>query len=552
MSGQVVKGYAILDGGGVLGSALAGALTAAEEDIEFVGFGGTSAGSIVATLAAVGYTGDELKSILVETDFTSLLNNGGTPVKKFKSDAYEIIQCLAEENLIRKIMAFGKLRGLAGRLEGVYGIDDGRAIKNFVLSKIRDKWPDRFAGAVDVTFADLAALESQEKTKPRCFPLKIVASDVSRRRPVIFSKDDSSYSGSVLDAVRASTCYPFVFQPFDRNDQVWLVDGGLASNLPVFLFHREQMRTKFPVFAFDLVTERTTRPDRYDLRTFLSDMVSTALEASDDLFRQVLRDVYHIPIKIPTEPRYDVLNFEIDRKSREDLFRLGKEQTRDCLNELKFIQLAREAESMRQGLANFGFGEARIMETILQKQIQARYGDPKLFETILNAVARDMEALTKAKEVRVHVTLLTGRVLAGQPTRIVVYSHGMFSPGSQEPSDDSTLELAQDAGCTGQAWTEGKPVIADLEQAAKDPSRWKMTLAQHRRVPRDRKAMLSVPIWGYPGAEREFGMHPIGTLSIDSSTPLTDTSWMDSSGKVPSVVVERMLLWENVIRRLLP
>ena len=58
-----------------------------------------------------------------------------------------------------------------------------------------------------------------------------------------FSKDETLYGSSVLDAVRASTCYPFVFQPVDRNRQCWLVDGGLASNLPAFLFHDEQQRT---------------------------------------------------------------------------------------------------------------------------------------------------------------------------------------------------------------------------------------------------------------------------------------------------------------------
>src|SRR5271165_4951747 len=77
--GMAMKAYAILDGGGVKGAALAGCLKAAEElGIEFAGYGGTSAGSIVALLAAVGYTGDELLHMLVdELDFTCLLDDGG-------------------------------------------------------------------------------------------------------------------------------------------------------------------------------------------------------------------------------------------------------------------------------------------------------------------------------------------------------------------------------------------------------------------------------------------------------------------------------------------
>jgi NTE family protein len=57
--------YAILDGGGVKGAALAGCLAAAEDKhIDFIGYGGTSAGSIVALLAAVGYSGEDLNPSL--------------------------------------------------------------------------------------------------------------------------------------------------------------------------------------------------------------------------------------------------------------------------------------------------------------------------------------------------------------------------------------------------------------------------------------------------------------------------------------------------------
>jgi NTE family protein len=53
-----MQAYAVMDGGGVKGAALAGCLRAADDaGIEFIGFGGTSAGSIIAVLACVGFTG---------------------------------------------------------------------------------------------------------------------------------------------------------------------------------------------------------------------------------------------------------------------------------------------------------------------------------------------------------------------------------------------------------------------------------------------------------------------------------------------------------------
>ena len=60
-----MKAYAIFDGGGVKGAALAGCLQAAEDrGIEFVGYGGTSAGAIIALLACAGFKGRELQKIM--------------------------------------------------------------------------------------------------------------------------------------------------------------------------------------------------------------------------------------------------------------------------------------------------------------------------------------------------------------------------------------------------------------------------------------------------------------------------------------------------------
>ena len=55
------EAYGIFQGGGAKGYAHVGALKAAEErDIKFVRIAGTSAGAIVAALAAAGYSADEL------------------------------------------------------------------------------------------------------------------------------------------------------------------------------------------------------------------------------------------------------------------------------------------------------------------------------------------------------------------------------------------------------------------------------------------------------------------------------------------------------------
>lgn len=82
-----MKAYAILAGGGVKGAALVGALSAAQErGINFVGYGGTSAGSIVALLATVGYTAEELKPIMInELNFPDFLDDSQDELEQLKT-----------------------------------------------------------------------------------------------------------------------------------------------------------------------------------------------------------------------------------------------------------------------------------------------------------------------------------------------------------------------------------------------------------------------------------------------------------------------------------
>src|SRR5262249_37143767 len=61
--------YAILQGGGVKGSALVGALEEAVQHINIVGIGGTSAGAIVAALFAAGYSPAEIHPLMLQIDY---------------------------------------------------------------------------------------------------------------------------------------------------------------------------------------------------------------------------------------------------------------------------------------------------------------------------------------------------------------------------------------------------------------------------------------------------------------------------------------------------
>ena len=87
-----MKAYAILDGGGVKGAALAGCLKAAEDlKVEFKGYGGTSAGAIVALLASIGFTGEELREVMTEElKFSDLLDDKGVVLNQAKQLSADI------------------------------------------------------------------------------------------------------------------------------------------------------------------------------------------------------------------------------------------------------------------------------------------------------------------------------------------------------------------------------------------------------------------------------------------------------------------------------
>jgi hypothetical protein len=91
--------FAVFEGGGVKGIAHVGALARFHEETElkFKGYAGTSAGAIVAALAAVGYRArntsslpssispPDLSTIMAHLDFDKLLGDRSMPLNKLRS-----------------------------------------------------------------------------------------------------------------------------------------------------------------------------------------------------------------------------------------------------------------------------------------------------------------------------------------------------------------------------------------------------------------------------------------------------------------------------------
>jgi NTE family protein len=221
----------VFEGGGVKGIALIGAASVVEEHgYVWENLAGTSAGAIVATLLAAGYSAADLHPILNNIDF-----------KKFE-----------DTSMIGGVPVFGPQYEIFRHL-GLYRGD-------YFLNLMRDL----LAAKGKRTFRDLIV---PDVTDPRYrFKVQVIASDISRGQMLILPGDIRAYGIEPEDleialAVRMSMSIPYFFQPIPLKttlgETCYIVDGGLLSNFPIELFDVPGV-PEWPTFGFCLVPPQTT------------------------------------------------------------------------------------------------------------------------------------------------------------------------------------------------------------------------------------------------------------------------------------------------------
>lgn len=203
----------VLEGGGVKGIALVGAIEVLEErGYKFKRVAGTSAGAIIGSLIAARFSAKELVTIMRSVDYEEFRD--GTP---FVDD-----------------LPLGRAFSLLLQ-QGIY---DGKYLRRWLGDRLKERGV--------TTFADLAYQDDQRPLPPdEQFRLVVMASDISqgclRRFPWQYEHYGRSPGAQyVAEAVRASMSIPFFYEPvrWDTADggESWLVDGGMLSNFPVDVF----------------------------------------------------------------------------------------------------------------------------------------------------------------------------------------------------------------------------------------------------------------------------------------------------------------------------
>lgn len=286
----------VFEGGGVKGIGLAGAAAVVEErGYRWSNLAGTSAGAIAAALLSAGYSADELKKIMAELDYN-----------KFK-----------DAGVMDRVPVAGPLASLIFE-KGIY---EGKYLENWMRDLLRKKGVS--------TFGDLIVKgEGDERYR---FKLRVIASDISRGRMLALPQDIVEFGLrpedlDVAAAVRMSMSIPFFYEPVRikyKSQSVYIVDGGLLSNFPVWLFD-SRGKPEWPTFGFKLVEPEEKIEIPYKVRgpvSLMAALFSTMMGALDAMY---IKDENFVrTIAIPTLG-IGTTEFDITADRSEALYQAGR------------------------------------------------------------------------------------------------------------------------------------------------------------------------------------------------------------------------------------
>ena len=321
-----LKADAVFEGGGVKGIGLVGAIAVAEEEgYQWANVAGTSAGAIVAALVAAGYTAAEMKEIMQGLDYNNF----------------------TDTSLLDKVPLFGKIASLIFE-KGIY---EGKWFENWMRGLLRNKNIE--------TFNDFVLEEYKDDEQYR-FKLRVIASDITQGRLLILPQDIADFGIrpedlNVAAAIRMSMSIPFFFEPvkltnMKTNEVSYIVDGGLLSNFPVWLFDTEGT-PEWPTFGFKLVEPEEGRP--HQIRgpiSLLTALISTMAEAHDARYIKDAQFVRTIPI--PTLG-VKTTEFDITAEKGEALYQSGRQAAENFFTAWNF---ANYVKRYRRGKSQSGRG----------------------------------------------------------------------------------------------------------------------------------------------------------------------------------------------------
>lgn len=331
------RAFVAFSGGGAKGLVHVGALHALEKrHVQFAGLAGTSAGAIVAALAAAGFRARDL----LDPD------GGGNVLDRLSeiNAAFRRVTGIFGPGGWLKILVFrwalrrgklalwlGLLTWFAPPLGAIWLWQTGTAT---VLSVWLVGWLVLSIAGAGIVYSLLGGLTDLRQFRAvlarllqeQLFPdqpehvvtfgdfgvegrptLKIVSANLSARRLHLFSPERTP-DVAVADAVAASISLPVIFRPWHLDGDLH-IDGGIVSNLPAWPFDEErELDPEALTIAVEIDDPRGSAapPSRF---TWLSAGIRTALSGSAELNVRVAGPAEQLAL--PT--RLGLLDFDVSR-----------------------------------------------------------------------------------------------------------------------------------------------------------------------------------------------------------------------------------------------
>lgn len=280
----------VFAGGGLKGFALVGAYQVLEEQgYRFKRVAGTSAGAIIASFIAAGYSGKEIEVMMQEENLESLLDPRKTIIP----------------------IPFLKWLGLYRRM----GLYQGKALEDWFFEKLSEKGL--------YTFSDLPPGS-----------LKLVASDLTHGKMIVLPDDLVHYGIEpgmfpIARALRMSCNIPFFFEPVRfraPSGETIVVDGGVLSNFPMWIFEDAEGKKERPLIGMKLSSsskEMGGKEITSALNLFEA-LFSTMKNAHDERYisRKHEKDIIFIPVE-----QYSATQFNMEDEQKDALMEMGRTRT---------------------------------------------------------------------------------------------------------------------------------------------------------------------------------------------------------------------------------
>lgn len=279
---------AVFQGGGCKAVAYIGAYKAIQQHgIVISEVAGTSAGSIIAALIAVGSSPDDIKRFLDSVNYNEIAK------VNFKRRGLWCILLLLACIVMVVIPNWGDYNSMVRILLLIFTCI---AILLLLLPLFCSLGYNSTKTLRKELNKELCARVGKTGEKDTvCFkdlymPLSVVTSDLKHNKEKIFSSRKNPRM-NVSRAVCSSCAIPFFFQPISRI----FVDGGMVSNSPIHIFAHHPSYHR--ILNFQL-REVSKEGNEKSLRTFLNRLISTIIDGATDIQESFGIRVDHIVIPV--------------------------------------------------------------------------------------------------------------------------------------------------------------------------------------------------------------------------------------------------------------